>query len=79
MLRAKVKCISVEKIVNNYKPENQPFLFTAKFAAVYSQDPESENKKFWDATPSAAIQLTSILQDAFEVGQEYYLDFSVAS
>lgn len=46
---------------------------------VYSQDPNHENKTFWDATPSG--ELTMIINNPraaefFEIGQEYYVDFS---
>jgi hypothetical protein len=49
---------------------------------VYSDDPEHENKAFWEATPSGKIEM-SILNapaaEAFAAGQEYYVDFSPAS
>ena len=35
-------------------------LWDAKFAAVYSEDPNSENRKFWDATPSGSFIVTTI-------------------
>ena len=52
-------------------------------APVYSEDPAHENKAFWDATPTGSLTL-SIKRDmpaakAFEVGKEYYLDFTPAS
>jgi hypothetical protein len=48
---------------------------------VYSDKPNSENKSFWDATPSGDIRMT-IKNDAaarlFEVNMEYYVDFTPA-
>ena len=52
-----------------------------KLRAVYSDDPEHENKKFWDATPSGELEMHITNNDAaefFELGAEYYLDFTRA-
>lgn len=52
-----------------------------KLSPVYSPDPESENRKFWDATPQGSIELGVINQEAwsaFELGKEYYVDFTPA-
>jgi hypothetical protein len=48
---------------------------------VYNPDPASENGKFWKATPSGEIRFSSCNADAmaqFEVGKEYYVDFTLA-
>lgn len=48
---------------------------------VCSDDPNSENKKFWDASPSGQLELGTINPDAwcqFELDKEYYLDFTPA-
>jgi hypothetical protein len=46
---------------------------------VYSEDPNSENKKFWDATPCGSLVM-SIKNEAageyFERDKEYYIDFT---
>jgi hypothetical protein len=50
-------------------------------APVYSTDPNHENKAFWDATPNGAITLginNPPAFAAFELGQEYYVDFTRA-
>ena len=42
---------------------------------------EGENKVFWDATPSGSLQLGVVNPEAwkaFELGAEYYLDFTKA-
>lgn len=52
-----------------------------RMTPVYSQDPNHENKKFWDATPSGEIALNITKPEAaqaFEVGVEYYVDFTKA-
>lgn len=54
---------------------------TLNFTPVYSDDPDSENRKFWDATPSGSLQLGVVNQDAwglFDLGKSYYLDFTEA-
>jgi hypothetical protein len=48
---------------------------------VYSTDPNHENKSFWDATPSGEIQMWINNPKGFatfEVGKEYYVDFTPA-
>lgn len=49
---------------------------------VYSHDPESENHRFWKASPSGTLSIwinNPAAYNQFEVGQEYYLDFTLAS
>lgn len=77
-IRAKFRCTAVEKIESWRKPADgsMAFLYTAKFAPVGDSSPE--NKAFWEATPAGSITLSSILPDAFEVGVEYYVDFTAA-
>jgi hypothetical protein len=53
-------------------------MYSYKFVPVYSEKPDSENKKFWDATPSGLLEMTCVYYGLFEVGKEYYLDFSEA-
>lgn len=46
---------------------------------VYDPDPEHENRKFWEATPSGQIDLAIVNADAaseFELDEEYYVYFS---
>ena len=75
-IRAKFLCNSVEKMTD-YRDKTR-FTYTAKFTAVY-KDNSPENARFWEFTPSGTIALTSILEDAFVVGQEYYVDFNLAA
>jgi hypothetical protein len=53
-------------------------LYSAKLTPVFSDKPNSENKKFWDATPSGSFEVSSINPDYFEPGREYYLDITPA-
>jgi hypothetical protein len=49
--------------------------------AVYDSDPESENGKFFHATPAGSIQLSTVNKEAaaqFEEGKSYYVDFTPA-
>jgi hypothetical protein len=53
---------------------------TVKLAPVYSDDPNSENKLFWTATPSGSVQLAINNPrgaEVFEIGKEYYVDFTL--
>jgi hypothetical protein len=52
-----------------------PFIYNYKFSAVTSGS--DENKTFWKWTPSGGIELSSIRDELFEVGKEYYVDFSL--
>lgn len=72
MVRAKFRVNSLTQYENAVSVFLEP---------VYSDDPESENKKFWDYTPSGKIELqTTNLEAAkqFEVAKEYYVDFTPA-
>lgn len=55
---------------------------TVKAWPVYGNgDPNHENTKFWSATPSGEITLGVIPKpaaDFFELGKEYYVDFTPA-
>lgn len=72
-VRAKFKCSSVTKLVGYNGPA---FLYSAAFSPVTSGS--EENKQFFASTPSGEIKLTSILPDAFQPGQEYFVDFTPA-
>lgn len=55
---------------------------TVKLQPVFkSNDPESENSKFWAASPNGEIRLGTINMDAaaqFAINGEYYVDFTPA-
>lgn len=71
-VRAKFRCDSETKT----RGAADGCLYSYKFSAVTSGS--EENKAFWKWTPSGFIELSSIRNDLFEVGKEYYLDFSIA-
>ncbi len=70
-VRAKMRCGAV-------MPQQDGGV-TVHMNAVYSTDPDSENKAFTDATPNAYLQLSIAggkpAAQAFETGAEYYVDF----
>jgi hypothetical protein len=46
-----------------------------------NNDPTHENTKFWNASPGGKLELNSINPEVakfFEIGKEYYLDFTLA-
>jgi hypothetical protein len=55
---------------------------TVTLSPVYGGgDPNHENTKFWRASPSGSIELgcaNLAAAEAFELGHEYYVDFSLA-
>lgn len=55
---------------------------TVKLSPVYGNgDPEHENTKFWEASPSGSIELGTVNAVAaaeFDIGAEFYIDFTRA-
>jgi hypothetical protein len=53
-----------------------------RFSPVYGNgDPNHENTRLWQATPSGSVELGTVNPEAwaeFELGREYYLDFTAA-
>jgi hypothetical protein len=66
----------------DYQSATKVELRSLKFQPVYANnDPNHENSKFWDASPSGSLTLGTINPEAwsqFELGKEYYLDFTPA-
>lgn len=48
-----------------------------EFYAVTSGS--DENKRFYASTPSLNMTVSCVRDDAFELGKEYYLDFSLSN
>jgi hypothetical protein len=79
-VRAKFLLESVNSVVYHQNCSRME-MRTFNFRPVYSTDPEHENKKFWDASPQGSLQLGVVnkrVWDQFELGKEYYLDFTEA-
>jgi hypothetical protein len=78
IVRAKFKVDSIERQQWGVGQE----VHTIKMSPVYkTSDPNDENSKFWKASPSGSIQLGCANPEAvkqFELGQEYYIDFTPA-
>lgn len=77
-VRMKVKCTSREESEGTrYDTEQKVHvparMFAYRFAFVSGTD-SPENAKFWSATPSGEFRVSTVLQDAFELGGYYYLD-----
>ena len=73
--RCKFKCDSVTIMAPSGGKAPRNVVLTP----VVSADPGSENKKFWDYTPSGKLEFTWINdQVSFQPGQEYYLDIQEA-
>lgn len=67
---------------SDYSRPNSVEMRTLKFSPVYGNgDPTHENTKFWNASPSGSITLGTVNPAAweqFDMGKEYYLDFTEA-
>lgn len=87
MVRAKFKVTRFETSMNTVRnPETGKYdlkqeMRTIVMHPVFSDDPNSENKKFWDASPSGELKLGTVnpaAWQAFELDKDYYLDFTPA-
>ena len=80
-VRAKFKVNRIEKSIWNGTTSADE-MSTVVLSPVYANnDPEHENSKFWKYTPSGEVKLGTINKEAadyFELGEEYYLDFTKA-
>lgn len=80
MVRAKFKLNSYTTSIMNIDGKDVE-MRTLNFTPVWSDDPQSENKTFWRWTPAGSVQLGTVNEEAwkhFEIGKEYYLDFTPA-
>lgn len=77
--RAKFTCTQVTKRASHWLPE-QKYLYDFEFMPVtaYNSKDTSENRKFWQSTPVGKLTMACVNPDLFEIGKEYYLDFSLA-
>ncbi len=82
-MAVRAKFLLVSYIATNsigHKKETEPIeMRTYKFSPVFSQDPDSENRKFWEATPTGLLELGCVNKAVWpqlKLGAEYYLDFT---
>lgn len=78
MVRAKFR---VNDIQHSLDGQGEPYSEMVQLNPVYSNDPQSENRQFWDATPAGTLTMWINNKAAFglfERGKEYYLDFTPA-
>ena len=81
-VRAKFRCNRI--VDQKYTGQDGKEVVSARevqLSPVYSDDPDSENRRFWTATPSGLLSMWITNPNAcnqFEVGQEYYLEFTLA-
>jgi hypothetical protein len=69
-----------KSVSQQWVPEKQE-IQTIEMIPVYDADPESENGRFWDATPVGKIELGTINEAAgryFDLDGEYYVTFTHA-
>lgn len=73
------------KVVVNERGHNEyenGEVHTVRLTPVYgNNDPNHENTKFWAASPSGSIEIGCANIEAaqvFELGKEYYVDFTAA-
>lgn len=72
--RAKFTCNEVAK---RKGWSGNEFVYAAKFSVVCSDN--DENKSFFASTPSGSIEISTIRSDHFEVGKQYYVDFTLSN
>lgn len=60
------------KKVTGYKPR---VLYDARFGVVYgAEGADDDSKRFWEATPSGHLEVATVIQMPWELGQVYYID-----
>jgi hypothetical protein len=89
-VRAKFKVDKIERSLisrrvedKDGKPQSAPCeMRTVVMTPVHgNNDPNHENTKFWQASPSGHLELGCVNLEAseqFELGREYYIDFTPA-
>lgn len=84
-IRAKFKCATItrshmsvnvpkEESPNGYKVKE---VHTVEFQ-VAGDYGSAENKRFYASSPSGSIKLTTVHEGLFDIGKEYYVDFTEA-
>lgn len=71
--RAKFHCTEVSKSKGWGGVE---FMYSAKFNVVTSSQNNEENNRFFASTPGGSISISTIRDDHFTPGKDYYVDFT---
>lgn len=71
--RCRVKCTKVSKVLQSAHAGAEP-LYSAELQPVINGS--AENEKFYKWTPGGRFDLQTLSGDHFEVGKEYYVDFT---
>lgn len=77
MVRAKVQVYDI----NDADGSKGPGKTISCSAVIRSADPEDENNKFFNSTPTLSLTMYCVNPEAaaqFEMGKEYYIDFTPA-
>jgi hypothetical protein len=88
-IRAKFRCNKItaeeQTIWNNSQGQgsyDRMLIHTVEMVPVSADsDPEHENSKFWDATPTGKLEIGCVPEETvreLKIGQEYYLDITLA-
>lgn len=81
-MRAKLKVSYVHENVYDGKKQGERLSFHAVCASKYPDDGSDENNTFAKFSPSAEFTINvanPALFDKFKVGEEYYVDFTLAT
>ena len=80
--RAKFRVNSITSSLGTVRNDDGSFgtgeIKTIKMSPTYDSNPESENGKFWAASPGGELSLNCVNPKAveyFELGEDYYIDF----
>jgi hypothetical protein len=77
-VRAKFTCVEVRKVMGGTYDNRGKYvpgvLHSYRFNPVTGDS--EENKRFFSSTPSGLVELQAVRDDLFELGKEYYLDFT---
>lgn len=80
-VRAKFRVQRVDSVMWQQNGEDVKGQENVLLHPVYSEEPDSENRRFWEATPGGQISLQITNKGAFgvfEEGKEYLIDFTPA-
>ena len=77
-VRAKFVCVGINKTMggtyDNMGKYVSGVLHGYRFIPTVGNS--DENKKFFNSTPTGVLELNAVRDDLFELGKEYYLDFT---